>query len=60
MYDVLSKEIKLSTGTLSGFYRHQRKPQVPSLDKIEAWTPIERIRMVAVFIQNSQILTELW
>src|SRR5687768_16836074 len=30
MYDVLSKEIKLSTGTLSGFYRHQKKPHVIS------------------------------
>ncbi|CAJ0650819.1 9212_t:CDS:2 [Entrophospora sp. SA101] len=37
MYNVLSEEIRLSPATLSGFYRHQKKPHVTTLDKIEAW-----------------------
>jgi len=35
MYNVLSEEIGLSPATLSGFYRHQKKPHVTTLDKIE-------------------------
>ncbi|CAH1766602.1 925_t:CDS:2, partial [Entrophospora sp. SA101] len=37
MYNVLSEEIGLGPATLSGFYRHQKKPHVTTLDKIEAW-----------------------
>jgi len=41
MYNVLSEEIRLSPATLSGFYRHQKKPHVTTLDKIEAWVDKE-------------------
>ncbi|CAJ0647499.1 7375_t:CDS:2 [Entrophospora sp. SA101] len=41
MYNVLSEEIRLSPATLSGFYRHQKKPLVTTLDKIEAWVDKE-------------------
>ncbi|CAJ0644830.1 13611_t:CDS:2 [Entrophospora sp. SA101] len=37
MYNVLSEEIRLGPATLSGFYHHQKKPHVTTLDKIEAW-----------------------
>ncbi|CAJ0764952.1 10981_t:CDS:2, partial [Entrophospora sp. SA101] len=41
IYNVLSEEIRLGPATLSGFYRHQKKPHVTTLDKIEAWVDKE-------------------
>ncbi|CAH1770986.1 11123_t:CDS:2, partial [Entrophospora sp. SA101] len=41
MYNVLSEEIRLGPATLSGFYHHQKKPHVTTLDKIEAWVDKE-------------------
>ncbi|CAJ0834027.1 17223_t:CDS:2 [Entrophospora sp. SA101] len=37
MYNVLSEEIILGPVTLSGFYRHQKKPHVTTL---EAWPKV--------------------
>nr|CAG8452527.1 2299_t:CDS:2 [Entrophospora candida] len=55
MYDALSREIKLSTGTLSGFYRYQRRPQVPSLDKIETWVNKEEKNKDNIVSSSSNI-----
>ncbi|CAJ0883437.1 7142_t:CDS:2 [Entrophospora sp. SA101] len=51
-------EIRLGPATLSGFYLHQRKPHITTLDKIEAWVDKEG-KKKDKFVSSDRIITTI-